>query len=107
MRHILILLSFLACAWAAWPSAVSAHETAHGASMVADCVDCIEVDGAGDHAEIDGCHKGPGCGPAIYTLPNVAELSVWAPVVARALRPAGSSPPRSIVIARDLPPPRA
>ena len=111
MRRILLLIALIAAAWASLPGAAMAHETPHDmlhatAAASEACAGCVETvtdeDGQAEH-----CHQGFGCGPAIYSLAEPGNPTVSFPVVALALHAAAPPGPRSVIVSKDLPPPRS
>lgn len=103
MRHILVILMMVFCAWAVLPAAAQAHGAPHGTAASTLCADCDHS--AVDEREHEGCHHGAGC--AVYGLPAGTASVTLDPGIARAPRCDSPAAPPSALVAGSLPPPRS
>lgn len=104
VRLVLILIILVFTAWAIPPGAAEAHGTANDVTMAGTCAGCDDPARHTDHQIAPDCHHGIACAPS--GLPATSAAIGPMPGLTRADRPEHQALPRSITLARDLPPPR-
>ncbi|MGB2201666.1 MAG: hypothetical protein ACPH5G_10075 [Pseudooceanicola atlanticus] len=110
MRHILVIIALIITAWASLPGAAQAHDMPYAemgaVTMDSDCANCPGMNDSVGHTSGIDCHHAAGCGPAFHALP-VSLSFAMDPAVARTIRPHNTINARSVILIRDLPPPRS
>lgn len=106
MRQILFILALFFSVLTFWSDAAQAHELPHPAITADICADCADTAGSPDQPDLDHCHPDAGCSGAAFVLPGSAGLAHPVSILGLAPRPDARAPAKSLVLSRDLPPPR-
>lgn len=110
MRHILVIIALIVTAWAFVPGAAQAHDMPQAemgaGTMDGDCANCPGMEDTHGHTWGVDCHHAAGCGPAFHALPISLSFTID-PATTRTIRPHDTSDARSVILIRDLPPPRS